>query len=185
MWLPSQTLPTKGTKYGVKILHRKQLQPKSKIHSSAIYTRFAGPLSSNVYTGVTPVAIGCGHCFGIAGRCSERGSPTHRNMDDEVTESRYWTGMISLAISDQKNLYRGTRRAARNGQSTDIAQQAFYDPVNERMFEPDLTGFSYSFTDDGHYEEAYYRAIANRMSKSQMISLKASLPTELPYLVTN
>ena len=32
------------------------------------------------------------------------------------------------------------------------------------MFEPTLTGFSYSFTDDGHYEEAYYRAISNRGS---------------------
>lgn len=30
------------------------------------------------------------------------------------------------------------------------------------MLEPDLTGFSYSFTDDGHFEEAYYRAISNR-----------------------
>ncbi|MCJ1484711.1 Reversal of tor2 lethality [Schaereria dolodes] len=37
----------------------------------------------------------------------------------------------------------------------------FYDPVNDKMIEPDLTGISYSFTDDGHYEEAYYRAISN------------------------
>ena len=32
------------------------------------------------------------------------------------------------------------------------------------MFEPSLTGFSYSFTDDGYYEVAYYRAISNRLS---------------------
>ena len=32
------------------------------------------------------------------------------------------------------------------------------------MFEPNLTGISYSFTDDGYYEEAYYRAISNRSS---------------------
>ncbi|KAL8972259.1 MAG: hypothetical protein Q9197_002867 [Variospora fuerteventurae] len=37
----------------------------------------------------------------------------------------------------------------------------FYDPVNEKMFEPPLTGFSYSFTDSGFYEVAYYRAGAN------------------------
>ncbi|KAL8812778.1 MAG: hypothetical protein Q9200_000787 [Gallowayella weberi] len=37
----------------------------------------------------------------------------------------------------------------------------FYDPVNEKMFEPALTGFSYSFTDDGFYESAYYRAGSN------------------------
>ncbi|KAF2019261.1 hypothetical protein BU24DRAFT_418852 [Aaosphaeria arxii CBS 175.79] len=37
----------------------------------------------------------------------------------------------------------------------------FYDPVNEKFTEPDHTGISYSFSADGHYEEAYYRAIAN------------------------
>ncbi|KAF1995421.1 hypothetical protein P154DRAFT_548510 [Amniculicola lignicola CBS 123094] len=37
----------------------------------------------------------------------------------------------------------------------------FYDPVNEKFTEPAHTGISYSFTADGHYEEAYYRAIAN------------------------
>lgn len=39
--------------------------------------------------------------------------------------------------------------------------QGFYDPVNERFLEPDLTGISYSFTADGWYEEAFYRAVAN------------------------
>ncbi|KAL2046959.1 hypothetical protein N7G274_000977 [Stereocaulon virgatum] len=42
-----------------------------------------------------------------------------------------------------------------------ITGPGFYDPINERMFEPSLTGFSYSFTDDGYYEEAYYRAVSN------------------------
>ncbi|KAF2196358.1 hypothetical protein GQ43DRAFT_383495 [Delitschia confertaspora ATCC 74209] len=37
----------------------------------------------------------------------------------------------------------------------------FYDPVNEVFNEPEHTGVSYSFTEDGHYEEAYYRAISN------------------------
>ncbi|WPG99549.1 Hypothetical protein R9X50_00236600 [Acrodontium crateriforme] len=37
----------------------------------------------------------------------------------------------------------------------------FYDPLNEELIEPSHTGISYSFTADGHYEEAYYRAIAN------------------------
>ncbi|MDI1488782.1 MAG: Reversal of tor2 lethality [Ramalina farinacea] len=43
-----------------------------------------------------------------------------------------------------------------------VTGPGFYDPVNEKMFEPDLTGFSYSFTKDGFYEEAYYRAVSNR-----------------------
>ncbi len=30
------------------------------------------------------------------------------------------------------------------------------------MYEPTHTGISYSFTDDGYYEEAYYRTISNR-----------------------
>ena len=39
------------------------------------------------------------------------------------------------------------------------------------MFEPPLTGFSYSFTDDGHYEEAFYRAISNRGSLKLPLAL--------------
>ncbi|KAF7588755.1 Reversal of tor2 lethality [Aspergillus hancockii] len=37
----------------------------------------------------------------------------------------------------------------------------FYDPINDKFIEPSLTGISYSFTEDGHYEEAYYRAVSN------------------------
>ncbi|KAI9888086.1 MAG: Reversal of tor2 lethality [Watsoniomyces obsoletus] len=42
----------------------------------------------------------------------------------------------------------------------------FYDPVNEKFIEPSHTGISFSFTDDGHYEEAHYRAIANPTNPS-------------------
>ncbi|GAB1194323.1 protein rot1 [Aspergillus pseudonomiae] len=42
----------------------------------------------------------------------------------------------------------------------------FYDPINDKFLEPDLTGISYSFTEDGHYEEAYYRAVANPVDPS-------------------
>ncbi|KAJ6127577.1 hypothetical protein N7523_003189 [Penicillium sp. IBT 18751x] len=37
----------------------------------------------------------------------------------------------------------------------------FYDPLNDRLIEPDRTGISYSFDADGNYEEAFYRALAN------------------------
>jgi hypothetical protein len=37
------------------------------------------------------------------------------------------------------------------------------------MFEPKHTGISYSFTADGYYEEAYYRAISNRTKKSSTL----------------
>jgi hypothetical protein len=44
-----------------------------------------------------------------------------------------------------------------------IVEQGFYDSAKDRLIEPSHTGISYSFTDDGHYEVSYYRAIANRM----------------------
>lgn len=37
----------------------------------------------------------------------------------------------------------------------------FYDPVHDVFIEPSHTGISYSFTADGFYEEAYYRAVSN------------------------
>lgn len=42
--------------------------------------------------------------------------------------------------------------------------------MNEEFFEPERTGISYSFTADGHFEEAYYRAIANRTSYRLVLS---------------
>jgi hypothetical protein len=40
--------------------------------------------------------------------------------------------------------------------------QDFYDPIDDKLLEPSLTGISYSFTADGYYEQAYYRAVSNR-----------------------
>jgi Chaperone for protein-folding within the ER, fungal len=45
---------------------------------------------------------------------------------------------------------------------TEFLSQGFYNPVTDRLIEPELTGISYSFTIEGWYEEAYYRAIPNR-----------------------
>nr|POE88011.1 protein rot1 [Quercus suber] len=44
--------------------------------------------------------------------------------------------------------------------------KGFYDPKNERLIEPSHPGISYSFTNNGWYEEAYYRAIANPQDPS-------------------
>ncbi|KAI0999491.1 hypothetical protein K3495_g8708 [Podosphaera aphanis] len=43
---------------------------------------------------------------------------------------------------------------------------SFYNPVDDVFIEPSHTGISYSFTSDGFYEEAYYRAIANPRTPS-------------------
>ncbi|CCE64414.1 hypothetical protein TPHA_0H02100 [Tetrapisispora phaffii CBS 4417] len=37
----------------------------------------------------------------------------------------------------------------------------FYDPVDELLIEPSLPGISISFTEDGFYEEAWYRVAGN------------------------
>ncbi|KAL2867202.1 protein rot1 [Aspergillus lucknowensis] len=42
-----------------------------------------------------------------------------------------------------------------------VTGPGFYDPVEDRFIEPKLTGISFSFTDDGHFEQAFYRAISN------------------------
>ncbi|KAI4159925.1 MAG: hypothetical protein L6R39_000301 [Caloplaca ligustica] len=52
------------------------------------------------------------------------------------------------------------------GTWTTKSRKGLYDPVNEKMFEPPLTGFSYSFTDNGFYEVAYYRAGSNPQQPS-------------------
>jgi len=40
----------------------------------------------------------------------------------------------------------------------------FFNPINDSLIEPSHTGISYSFTADGHYEEAYYRTVSNPTS---------------------
>ncbi|EAS29422.1 protein ROT1 [Coccidioides immitis RS] len=42
-----------------------------------------------------------------------------------------------------------------------VTGPAFYDPAEDRFQEPENTGISYSFTEDGYFEEAYFRAIPN------------------------
>ncbi|RDL38833.1 Protein ROT1 [Venustampulla echinocandica] len=42
-----------------------------------------------------------------------------------------------------------------------ITGPGFYNPVNDSFIEPSHTGISYSFTADGFYEEAYFRAVSN------------------------
>lgn len=59
----------------------------------------------------------------------------------------------ALASPNMKELV-GTWSSKSN---TVFTGPGFYDPVDELLIEPDLPGISYSFTEDGHYEEALYR----------------------------
>ena len=73
-------------------------------------------------------------------------------MVDEVEESRHRTGQSIQAWEKLRNrLLMG-----------DALPQGFYDPIADKLIEPELAGISYSFTADGFYEEAYYRAVPNR-----------------------
>ncbi|KAG5439124.1 hypothetical protein PCANB_001423 [Pneumocystis canis] len=47
----------------------------------------------------------------------------------------------------------------------------FYDPVRDMMFPPKLTGISYSFTDDGFFEESLYRVRSNPTTPECSISV--------------
>ncbi len=76
-------------------------------------------------------------------------------MVNEIEKGLHWTGTWLSKLSSGAGGYIS---------GTDFSKlQGFYDPVTEKMIEPEHTGISYSFTDDGHFEEAYYRAISNRM----------------------
>ena len=68
------------------------------------------------------------------------------------------------ASKSNKTLTGPVRRGGgRTSSGTCSPRQGFYDPIHDRLIEPSHTGIAYSFSDDGHYEAAYYRAIANRM----------------------
>ncbi|KAL4865549.1 protein rot1 [Aspergillus spectabilis] len=47
-----------------------------------------------------------------------------------------------------------------------ITGPGFYDAANDKLLEPKLPGISFSFTADGHFEEALYRAISNPQNPS-------------------
>jgi len=66
------------------------------------------------------------------------------------------TGPVCLAVKSH-----GKRQV----QELTFRLKGFYDSSKEQFTEPALTGISYSFTADGYYEEAYYRAVPNRTPK--------------------
>ncbi|KAG4304377.1 hypothetical protein PORY_002087 [Pneumocystis oryctolagi] len=46
-------------------------------------------------------------------------------------------------------------------ETVSLLSLGFYDPVEDKMFPPKLTGISYSFTEDGFFEESLYRVNSN------------------------
>lgn len=75
----------------------------------------------------------------------------------QATPSEAATGAQSTAAISQQLVGTWTTSSKQV-----ITGPGFYDPVNDKFTEPNLPGISYSFTQDGWYEEAYYRAIPNR-----------------------
>lgn len=67
--------------------------------------------------------------------------------------------LVSYVLADPNmNELEGTWSSKSNSVFTG---PGFYDPVDELLIEPALPGISYSFTADGHYEEALYRVVSN------------------------
>lgn len=85
-----------------------------------------------------------------------------------VAQAAYDSALVGTWTTKSKKVgRRGKGNASRSHASNNLqvlTGSGFYDPINDKLIEPDLTGFSYSFTSDGYYEEAYYRAVANRAS---------------------
>jgi len=69
----------------------------------------------------------------------------------------------SLVSAEFENTVVGTWSSKSN---TVFTGPGFYDPVDELLIEPALPGISYSFTEDGHYEEALYRVTSNPRNHS-------------------
>lgn len=70
--------------------------------------------------------------------------------------------LFSFTFGDMAEL-EGTWTSKSN---TVFTGPGLYDPVDELLIEPDLPGISYSFTADGHYEEALYRITSNPVNHS-------------------
>jgi hypothetical protein len=70
---------------------------------------------------------------------------------------------LSLARADDASSLVGTWSSKSN---TVFTGPGFYDPVDELLIEPALPGISYSFTDDGYWEEAIYQVSANPQNHS-------------------
>lgn len=73
-----------------------------------------------------------------------------------------WLVLVAVADPNMQELA-GTWTSKSN---TVFTGPGLYDPVEELLIEPDLPGILYSFTDDGHYEEALYRITSNAKNHS-------------------
>ncbi|CAK9438825.1 uncharacterized protein LODBEIA_P30490 [Lodderomyces beijingensis] len=70
---------------------------------------------------------------------------------------------VSFVLANPMDELEGTWTSKSN---TVFTGPGFYDPIDELLIEPDLPGISYSFTNDGHYEEALYRVVGNPKNHS-------------------
>lgn len=79
-----------------------------------------------------------------------------------ITSTIALTYLLSKVIADDFSLV-GTWSSKSN---TVFTGPGFYDPVDELLIEPALPGISYSFTEDGFYEEATYQVTSNATNHS-------------------
>lgn len=78
-----------------------------------------------------------------------------------------WTNLLYLPFFSFLNVALGDPNMAElegtwtSKSNSVFTGPGFFDPVDELLIEPALPGISYSFTADGHFEEAQYRVKSN------------------------
>ncbi|KAH3667075.1 hypothetical protein WICMUC_005422 [Wickerhamomyces mucosus] len=68
-----------------------------------------------------------------------------------------------VKADDESDSIEGTWSSKSN---TVFTGPGFFDPVDELLIEPALPGISYSFTDDGYFEQAIYQVTSNPKNHS-------------------
>lgn len=80
-----------------------------------------------------------------------------------IVASLLTSGAIAADDDEDLSNFSGTWASKSN---TVFTGPGFYDPVDELLIEPALPGISYSFTEDGYWEEALYRITSNPKNHS-------------------
>ncbi|EGV65765.1 Reversal of tor2 lethality [Yamadazyma tenuis] len=89
------------------------------------------------------------------------------SITSTLTLLTFWSPVSFVAADPNNAELVGTWTSKSN---TVFTGPGFYDPVDELLIEPDLPGISYSFTEDGHYEEALYRLTSDAVNHSCAIA---------------
>ncbi|SSD58846.1 related to Protein ROT1 [Saccharomycodes ludwigii] len=87
---------------------------------------------------------------------------TATTSEDDSQSSSTASASATATISTKEQEFMNSLEGTWSSKSHQVfTGSGFYDPVDELIFEPSLPGISYSFTADGHFEQALYRVTSN------------------------